>query len=269
MSHQVTSFPIYNATNKSVATIPPVLGKKDRRNKEQVIVGAVTDITSMQQQRRELAWELDQRLKSKKGTCLTNDGSALSVNITGLERQDAALLEAVTEGNYVTGIIGWYPASQNANRGTNANVTTRSFKSHLKELIGDDRNVLVYWVDCWQFCHKSRNRSMRYNHIKKFVSKDIEIQRMCADLLAINIAIAESICGHTIPWVLNGVGETLSTLRSIFPLTPINEEAFTTRSDAINIHSDHTISVRELYARANGNLEMAIETVKRRSGVDE
>ncbi len=110
-----------------------------------------------------------------------------------------SLVEAVTEeGNYVTGIVGWYPASQNANRDTNANATTRSLKSHLRELIGDDRNVLVYWVDCWQFCHKSSNRSMRYNHIKKFVTKEIEIQRMCADLLAINIAIAEGICGRTI-----------------------------------------------------------------------
>jgi hypothetical protein len=50
--------------------------------------------------------------------------SALSVNIAGLEGQDEALTRAVAEGLYVVCIIGWYLASKNANRNTNANVTS-------------------------------------------------------------------------------------------------------------------------------------------------
>ena len=181
----------------------------------------------MQQQRKRIAHELNQILASKQAASLTIDGSALSVNIAGLERQDAALNRAVAEGFHVVCIVGWYPASKNANHDTNANATTMSFKSHLWELLGcDEREALVYWVDCWQFCHDSRNASMRYNEIKKFVSTSIRTQRLCADLLAINIAIAERIFGRTITWVMNGMGETLAAFCSIFPMISTNGGAY-------------------------------------------
>ncbi len=162
--------------------------------------------------------ELNQILASKQGAGLTIDGSALSVNVAELEGQDAALTRAVAEGLYVVYVIGWYPVSQNANRDTNENLTTRSFKSHLwGELLGcDERTTLVYWVDCWQFCHKSRNARMHYNEITKFVGTSITTQWLCADLLAINIAIAERICVRTITWVMNGMGENNRLLHISF-----------------------------------------------------
>jgi hypothetical protein len=153
------------------------------------------------------------------------------------------------------------PASHNANVDTNANATTRSLKSHLWELLGcAEREALVYWVDCWQFCHKFTNASMNYNKIKKFVAENIKTQRLCADLLAINIAIAETICDDTITWVLNGEGETFAALNSIFPGTSDTGGIDASRADE-KLYSSNTEAMRKLYDKANGNLEKAIEAV--------
>ena len=82
----------------------------------------------MKQLRKHTAGNLNQILKSEMAAGLTIDGSALSVNIVGLEGQDAALTQAIAAAEYVVCIIWWYPASRNANRDTNANATTRSLK---------------------------------------------------------------------------------------------------------------------------------------------
>ena len=223
----------------------------------------VSGITKMQKHRKHIADQLNHILASKRAVGLTIDGSALSVNIAGLERQDAALTRAIAKGHYVVCIIGWYPASHNANVDTNANATTRSLKSHLWELLGcAEREALVYWADCWQFCHKSTNASMDYNKIKKFVAENIETQRLCADLLAVNIAIAEKICDDTITWVLNGEGETFAALNSIFPGTP-DTGGIDIDASRVNekLYSSNTDAMRKLYDEANGNLEKAIEAV--------
>ena len=82
----------------------------------------------MKQFRKDTAGNLNKNFKMAAG--LTIDGSALSVNIAGLEGQDAALTRAIAAADCVVCIIGWYPASRNANRDTNANATTRrSLKS--------------------------------------------------------------------------------------------------------------------------------------------
>jgi hypothetical protein len=181
----------------------------------------VAGITTMQQQRKRIAHELNQILALKQAACLTIDGSALSVNIAGLEGQDAALNRAIAEGFYVVCIIGWYPASKNANHDTNANAMTRSFKSHLWELLGcDDREALVCWVDCWQFCHNSRNASMHYNEIKKFVSTSIRTQNsgyVQTCLRSTSRSPRESSAVTvTITWVMKGIGETLAAFSSIW-----------------------------------------------------
>jgi hypothetical protein len=63
---------------------------------------------------------------------------------------------------------------------------------------------------------------MHYNEIKTFIGTSIRTQRLCAGLLAINIAIAERICVCTITWVVNGMGETLAAFHSLFPMIPTN-----------------------------------------------
>jgi hypothetical protein len=216
----------------------------------------------MQQLRKHTAGKPNEILKSEMATGLTIDGSALSVNIAGLEGQDAALTRAIAAAECVVCIIGWYPASQNANRDTNANATTRSLKSHLWELLGcEERPSLVYWVDCWQFCHDTSNASMNYGAIKRFVAANIEAQQLCADLLAINIAIAEAICGNTPTWVMNGVGETLDAFLSISPSIPINGDVDPTRNIK-RAYSSNTDIVRKIYEAEGRNLRDAIEVVK-------
>ena len=216
----------------------------------------------MKQLRKHTAGNLNQILKSEMAAGLTIDGSALSVNIVGLEGQDAALTQAIAAAEYVVCIIGWYPASRNANRDTNANATTRSLKSHLWELLGcEERPFLVYWVDCWQFCHDTSNASMNYGAIKTFLAANFEARRLCADLLAINIAIAEAICGNTPTWVVNGVGETLDAFLSIFPSIPINGDV-DPASKIKRAYSSNTDIVRKIYEAEGRNLRDAIKVVK-------
>ena len=189
----------------------------------------------MKQLRKHTAGNLNQILKSEMAAGLTIDGSALSVNIVGLEGQDAALTQAIAAAEYVVCIIGWYPASRNANRDTNANATTMSLKSHLWELLGwKEGPFLVYWVDCWQFCHDTSNASMNYGAIKTFLAANFEARRLCADLLAINIAIAEAICGNTPTWVMNG-DERGRINPGCFPLNiPIDSDKRGCRSSVKN-----------------------------------
>ena len=233
--------------------------RPDRKRK---LLGIYTK--RMKQLRKHTAGNLNQILKSEMAAGLTIDGSALSVNIVGLEGQDAALTQAIAAAEYVVCIIGWYPASRNANRDTNANATTRSLKSHLWELLGwKEGPFLVYWVDCWQFCHDTSNASMNYGAIKTFLAANFEARRLCADLLAINMAIAEAICGNTPTWVMNGGGETLDAFLSIFPSIPINGDV-DPASKMKRAYSSNTDIVRKIYEAEGRHLWDAIKVVKMR-----
>jgi hypothetical protein len=162
-----------------------------------------------------------------------------------------------SKDHYIVFILGWYPASQNANQDTDANATTSAFKKHLFGFLGDKRKeTLVYWADCWQFCHVSKNESMNYDNIKKSVAANIEMRQLCVDLLAINLVIAETICTYTpITWVLNGEGETHTAFLSIFLAIQTNGNYFTSTRGVGQIYNSNTERTLKLYVSAGGSYQ--------------
>ncbi len=75
-----------------------------RPDRKRILVRPYTK--QLKQLRKHTAGNRNQILKSEMAAGLTIDGSALSVNIVGLEGQDAALTQAIAAAEYVVCIIG-------------------------------------------------------------------------------------------------------------------------------------------------------------------
>ena len=98
--------------------------------------------------------------------------------------QDEHLEDAINKHNVIVPIIGWYPASRDADIDTNSNATTRSLKSSMALISGVKlENILVIWLDLWPFCHQSCNKNMCYKALNVLMGCNNELKRLCADML--------------------------------------------------------------------------------------
>ena len=176
---------------------------------------------------------------------LTNDNSNLTVNEDGLVLQDKQLSIALQEDLLIIPILGWYPASKNSNTDTNGNATTLSLKKKITEFTGiNPDKIFIYWIDVWQYCHKSTNQRINFDQVKNHFKNEKKHRKDCIDMLKINITIFRQILSDhdfqkpdKVPFVVNG-GSTRQVLNLLIKDIGVQTEEIETNCSNFPLFQD-------------------------------